>query len=174
MNDLSHLCARVEVRNVSGQDVAVQAGSSDVSLSLPLRAGAVTTEVKDEAGNVMYFHNDARDSIEKEAWTTDPRTGEMVPAQFLEQPKPPILQLLPGQVLTYEGIPMLGQVDLDAAIRPGTYTVRAIFHYREPPDGQRVAGAVHCVWSEPITVPITQRHINEWRAWVNDRNSDPR
>jgi hypothetical protein len=174
LNELPELCARVEVRNISELEVAVQAQYADNgSISLPRLVGGVGADVRDEEGNEMCFHDYTRNSL-KERGATDPETGEDIPARYLEEPKPPILHIAPGQVLTYNDFEILGTVDLDAAIRPGTHRVHAVFYYRTPPEGKGAAGEVHWVESEPITVRLTQGHIDEWRAWVHERLSHPR
>jgi hypothetical protein len=169
MNELSQLCPRVEVRNVSGHDVAVQADCADNgSIPLPSLVGGVVADIRDASGSEMCFYDQqrrsARNSLKELASSIDPETREWVPSRFLSERQPPILHLPPGQVLTYD-FAILGDVDSDYPIQPGTYTVHAVFRYRAPPEGKRAAGEMRGIRSEPITVRLTQRHIDEWRAW---------
>jgi hypothetical protein len=107
--------------------------------------GWVRTSVEDERGEPVEFGIRARESllIIGGAW-----------------PGHPTVTLQPGQVVWYP-FRLLGRTDLDCDVRPGTYTVRPVFSYKEAPEGTD-----RSVPMQPLKVRITGKDIEEWRFWV--------
>jgi hypothetical protein len=147
--------ARVEVRNLSDGPIQTQGndlgpGGPNVAWLGPL--GTVVTTVWDETGNPVDFHP-AHEQHSK---------GGLHEIELAQSLAAPIKtgELLPGDVVRHSLAP-LGAVSSDAHIRPGHYTVRAVFRYIEAS-----TGANKEVSSEPITIQVNQADIDQWRQWL--------
>lgn len=141
--------ARLLVANASDRGITLYQLPSDAILTPTPRPGVIRTVIGDAAGTVVHFYDPLSWSLKDD----DIREYSSRTAEFASR------ALLPGESIELP-FDLLGPITV-GGVKPGVYTVRAVFEYLAAPDG-----AVKSITSDPVTVEITERHITRWQRWL--------
>jgi hypothetical protein len=133
----SHLLAKVEIENTSGQDFTIYPYSEQLFW--------VSGAASDSAGRPAAFGTFTHLSL-----------GRMVP--LLKETREPAEVLKPGQVVSQPLERLFGNMDKDGPPKPGKYTVWAVCSYFRAPDAEDCK-----VISWPFPLTITEEDIREWK-----------
>jgi hypothetical protein len=153
--------ARLEFRNNTGAPILVIADDAyhpEPAVVYSGQLGAVFSRAWDTAGNPVELY----------------RAGKWYPMSGLKHiglvlperppPPPPVVELPIGTFIQC-GFGPLGFVKPHTDLRPGRYTVQAVFQYTEASTGTKKEVA-----SDPLTIRVTQDDIDQWHKWWKGRD----
>ncbi len=140
--------ARVVVENTSDKSVRAYVGDTDP----PGKFGSVKTEIRAEDGTERYYYYPASRSLHQ----LSPEILARLEGSALES------SLGPGEMCSHD-LSLFGLIDRKYQIEPGTYRIRAVLSYHEIPHWTE-----RKVYSGAITVRVSRRHIDQWKALLED------
>jgi len=173
--------ARLEFRNNTGAPILVIADDADhpePAVVWTGRLGAVFSHAWDEAGNPVELYRAGKYHVMsglKQIGLVGP------PAVPIDQLPPSLRRAydaanspkslerqtveLPAGTFIQCGFGPLGFVKPHTDLRPGRYTVQAVFQYTEASTGTKKEVA-----SDPLTIRVSQDDIDRWHKWWKGRD----